>query len=137
MFLSAKAEYGCLALLELAAQHGSPKPVHLSDMASQHGIPQRFLVQIMGHLKGAGLVVSTRGASGGYHLARRPDEISLADVLNTLERTDPPEERYAPTPLGNALRAVWKRITDGRERVLSETKLSDLLPQFGGGDYVI
>lgn len=138
MFVSAKTEYGCLAMLELAAKHGDPKPVRLSDMAEQHGIPSSFLVQILSHLKGAGLVVTTRGAAGGYQLARKPDRISLADIFTTLERADPPDERrHTATPLSESLQSVWARIHACRERVLSETKLSDLLPMTDGGDYVI
>src|SRR5437868_2699615 len=89
MLFSAKAEYACLAMLELAARHGDPRPVRLADIADKHGIPQRFLVQILLQLKGAGLIASTRGAAGGYLLARPPEEISLADVLGVVDRTDP------------------------------------------------
>ena len=73
MFLSAKAEYASLAMLELAVQYGDPRPVRLADLADKHGIPQRFLVQILLQLKGAGLVSSVRGAAGGYQLARPPE----------------------------------------------------------------
>ena len=65
MFLSAKAEYACLALLELAVRHGQPKPIRLSEVAEKHGLKKPFLVQILLQLKGAGLVASTRGATGG------------------------------------------------------------------------
>src|SRR6184192_3344640 len=87
---SAKAEYACIAMLELAARHGA-QPVRLKQIAEGHRIPQRFLVQILLQLKGSGLVVSARGASGGYLLARPPDTITLADVLNVIDRNDRPE----------------------------------------------
>ena len=76
MMFSAKAEYACLASLELAARYGDPKPVRLTDITEKHDIPPRFLVQILLQLKGAGLIASTRGASGGYQLARAPEKIS-------------------------------------------------------------
>src|SRR5438046_3151350 len=87
---SAKAEYACIAMLELAARYGDPQPVRLKAIAEAHGIPQRFLVQILLQLKGSGLVISARGAAGGYLLARSPKAISLADILNVLDRQDRP-----------------------------------------------
>ena len=68
MLVSAKSEYACLAMLELAARYSDPGPIRLADVADKHGIPQRFLVQILLQLKGAGLVASTRGAAGGYQV---------------------------------------------------------------------
>src|SRR5258708_1237978 len=95
---SAKAEYACIAMLELATQYGDPQPLRLKSIADAHEIPQRFLVQILLHLKGAGLVVSTRGASGGYVLARPPEQISLADVIRVIDRSDSSERSGEKTP---------------------------------------
>src|SRR5437868_6117456 len=61
--VSAKTEYACIAMLELAASYGSGEPVRIRKIASEHGVPSRFLVQILLQLKGAGLVNSTRGAA--------------------------------------------------------------------------
>src|SRR5262249_54612008 len=97
MRISAKAEYACVAMLELAAKHGEGQPLRVGDIAAPHGIPQRFLVQILLQLKTAGLVASLRGAAGGYQLARSPEKISLADVINVIDRA--PEGRpAAPHP---------------------------------------
>ena len=68
MRVSAKTEYACIAMLELAAQYGSAEPVRIRRIAERHDVPPRFLVQILLQLKGAGLVASVRGAAGGYHL---------------------------------------------------------------------
>ncbi|MCI0704250.1 MAG: Rrf2 family transcriptional regulator, partial [Planctomycetia bacterium] len=82
MLFSARAEYACLAMLELAAQYGDPRPVRLTDIANKHGISSpRFLVQILIQLNKKGLVTSTRGRDGGYHLAKRPSDVTLADVI--------------------------------------------------------
>src|SRR5215472_10332886 len=89
MRVSAKAEYACVAMIELAANYAEPQPVRLKAIADAHGIPQRFLVQILLQLKGAGLVVSSRGAAGGYQLARPPSEISLADIVRVVDSTLP------------------------------------------------
>ena len=88
MRLSAKTEYAAIAVLELARNWTSDEPVRIRSIAAAHGVPSRFLVQILLQLKGAGLVTSTRGAAGGYQLARAPDEITLDDVFRIIEGPD-------------------------------------------------
>lgn len=85
MNVSAKTEYACIAVLELAIHAGSEKPVRIRDIAQANGIPARFLVQILLQLKGAGIVTSTRGSAGGYQLARDPAELSLGEVMSIIE----------------------------------------------------
>ena len=139
MMFSAKAEYACLASLELAARYGDPKPVRLTDIAVKHDIPPRFLVQILLQLKGAGLIASTRGASGGYQLARPPDRISLGDILSVIERADPnPASRKAePTPLATALHDVWDTVASTRQKLLNDTTLAQIVSIGQGLQYVI
>src|SRR5207302_9373299 len=81
MKLSAKTEYACIAMLELARRYETGEPVRIREIADEHGIPPRFLVQILLQLKGAGYVASTRGASGGYQLLKAPEKISLGEVM--------------------------------------------------------
>jgi len=138
MMFSAKAEYASLAMLELASQHGDPRPVRLVDIAEKHNIPQRFLVQILLQLKGAGLTASTRGASGGYQLARSPEDISLADILNSVDRVDPPVfDDQNQSSLSATLHGVWMTIHKSREKILKETSLAQLVEQGYGLQYVI
>jgi Rrf2 family protein len=128
MRVSAKAEYACVAMLELAANRGS-QPVRVKAIADAHGIPLRFLVQILLQLKGAGLVASTRGASGGYHLTRPPEQISLADVINVIDRTQPPrpDPALSPSAAVRAVRAVWQEVQAEEQRMLEEVTLADLV----------
>jgi Rrf2 family protein len=87
--ISAKTEYACIAVLELAARQAAEnmaaEPVRIRDIADRHGIPSRFLVQILLQLKAAGLVASVRGATGGYRLARAAERISVAQVIGAIE----------------------------------------------------
>src|SRR5262249_41731932 len=85
MKVSAKAQYACIAMLELAANYREPQPLAVKAIAEAHGISPQFLVQILLQLKTAGLVDSTRGAAGGYHLARAPEAISLADIISAID----------------------------------------------------
>ena len=139
--ISAKAEYACLAMLELAGRHGDPRPVRLADVADKHGIPGRFLVQILLQLKNAGLVASTRGAAGGYQLARPPADITLADVLGVIDRTDQPaakpKSRGEVSPLAATLHTVWDHIAAARGRILQTTTLAELVEAGQGLQYVI
>src|SRR6185295_1639592 len=113
MKLSAKTEYACLAMLELAKEHDSGEPVQLRRIAEEHGIPSRSLVQILLQLKGASLVMSTRGAAGGYRLARSPEEITLADVVEVIEGVDRPESNTAnPSPLARTLVGFCRELCE-------------------------
>ena len=130
MNVSAKTEYACIAVLELAAQHEAGEPVRIRDIAERHGIPSRFLVQILLQLKGASLVASTRGASGGYRLARPPHEITLAEVIEVMEGEDRPHTNAGKsTPLVGTLLYLCRELGDAQHDRLNETTLSDLVEQ--------
>jgi len=130
MRVSAKAEYACVAMLALAASYGEPQPVTVKTIADDHGVPQRFLVQILLQLKGNGLVTSTRGALGGYQLARPPEQISLADIISGVDPPPPARSESPITPLSPALRAVrsvWKEVRAAEQRLLEECTLAVLV----------
>ncbi len=131
MRISAKAEYACVAMLELAANFGDPQPVRIKAIADAQGIPQRFLVQILLQLKTAGLVASVRGAAGGYQLARPPEAISLAAIINAIDdRTLTPRSALGVsnrTPAVEALLAVWKEMQMEEHRLLQKLTLAELV----------
>src|SRR5436305_8328606 len=118
MKITSKSEYACLAMMELAANHQGGQPTRIKTIADAHNIQSRFLVQVLLQLKTHGLVSSVRGAAGGYVLARAPEKISLADVLQAVDDRDPlplrrnKEKREPSSPAVNALRGVWKEIQD-------------------------
>jgi len=130
MKLSAKTEYACLAMLELAARHDVGEPVRIRDIADEHGIPSRFLVQILLQLKGAGLVTSTRGASGGYQLSKPPDEISLGEVMAVIEG---PESDFnhsgtvARNPTSRVLTDAWRQIAEVERNALQSLTFGELV----------
>ena len=130
MLFSAKAEYACLAMLELAARYGDPRPARLADIADKHGIPQRFLVQILLQLKGAGLVASSRGASGGYQLTKRPTEINLAEIIYSIDRAPTPSSALSglpPSSVVQAIRLVWQEVSREELRILEKTTLAEVV----------
>ncbi|MBU2541638.1 MAG: Rrf2 family transcriptional regulator [Candidatus Omnitrophica bacterium] len=85
MRLSAKIEYACKAVIELALHYQHHRPVQLNDISKRQYIPKQFLVQIMIRLKNSGLVNSVRGIAGGYLLLKAPSQISLADVFRAVD----------------------------------------------------
>lgn len=84
MKLSTKGRYGLRAMIDLAV-YSETEPVSIQSIADRQKISEGYLEQLMAKLKKAGLVISIRGASGGYRLAKPAAEISVGDVLRALE----------------------------------------------------
>ena len=127
MSLSARSQYAVLAMLQLAQEHAAGEPVQVRRIAERHGIPSTFLVQILHELRRAGLVASTRGASGGYRLSKAPTDITLADVVEVFESADEPAEcAAAESPWGPALVEVCCELARSRRERLQSLTLSDL-----------
>lgn len=132
--LSSKTQYACLAMLQLAQEHGTGEPVQVRRIAERHGIPATFLVQILHELRRAGLASSTRGAAGGYRLSRPPGEITLADVVEVFEPASPPSECAAPTsPLAPAMLEVCCDLSRTRREQLEATTLADVADRSAAG----
>jgi Rrf2 family protein len=128
MKLSAKTEYACLAMLQMAREYENPEPLQIRRIADEQGIPARFLVQILLQLKGASLVASTRGAAGGYRLARPPQQISLAEVIEVIEGDDRPATNAGkPTPLVGALLVLCRELSVAQRDRLEDMTLTDLV----------
>ncbi len=130
MRVSAKAEYACIATIELAANYATLQPVRIRAIAAAHGIPQRFLVQILLQLQAAGLVSSVRGAAGGYQLARPPEQIRLADVISAIDRTTETQARRGKLVSSAAVRALentWREIQAAEQRLLAGLTMADLV----------
>jgi Rrf2 family protein len=127
-------------MLELAARYGDPRPVRLTDVSDKHGIPPRFLVQILLDLKRAGLVTSTRGAAGGYMLARSPEEITFHDILRVVDPREPTvrqEDKLQATVFVHNVRTLWDRMVEAQHEILKKTTLADLVQAGQGLQYVI
>jgi Rrf2 family protein len=117
-------------MLQLAQDYESGELVQIRRIAEEQGIPPRFLVQILLQLKGASLVTSTRGASGGYRLARPPRDINLAEVIDVMEGTERPATNTGKsTPLVGALLQFCRELGDSQRDRLEYTTLSDLVEQ--------
>jgi Rrf2 family cysteine metabolism transcriptional repressor len=131
MKVSARAEYGLRALIDLA-QHYGQGPVQSHEIAARQGLPEPYLNQLMVALRNAGLVSSKRGPSGGHALARAPQQISLRDAFSVLEGSSAPwwcVEEAEPDCVyaaGCGLRPVWQAINAAVEQVLTDLSLADI-----------
>ena len=85
MKISAKIDYACRALLELALHWPNKEPLPITEIADKEKIPVKFLVHILINLKNLGYIQSVRGNRGGYLLVKNPSEINLLEVIQNLK----------------------------------------------------
>jgi Rrf2 family cysteine metabolism transcriptional repressor len=141
MFFTTKAEYGVRLLVELGRHHGE-RPVPLKAIAEAEGLPLAYLERIVALLKKAALVESTRGAHGGYRLARDPAAITMDHAILALEGAVAPMSCFVDEAdegrvlcnhvdrdagQGCATRLLWLRVQGGVMEKLAGTTLADLV----------
>jgi Rrf2 family protein len=130
MQVSARVDYGTRALAELASR--TDQLVTSEELAELQGIPVKFLEGILTQLRRAGLVVSKRGAEGGYRLARPAAQIAVADVFRALDgpiaavRGMAPEDMDYPGAAEH-LRDVWVATRAALRTVLEQVTLEDVV----------
>lgn len=133
MKVSAKGDYACRALLELALNYGSGLPVHVSEVADKQKIPKKYLVQILVMLKSAGLVKSKRGVEGGYQLSKSPSEITLGEVVRIVDGPLMPvkcstEDNTVTCELipTCAIHPVWEQVREAIADIVDNVTYEDL-----------
>jgi len=142
MFFTTKAEYGVRLLVELGRQP-SGQPVSLKAIADAENLPLAYLERIVALLKRAELVQSTRGAHGGYQLARAPEAIAMDKVVLALEGSVAPMECFVDDRedadgrvlcshhddegRGCATKLLWTRVQAGVLKTLADTTLAELV----------
>jgi Rrf2 family cysteine metabolism transcriptional repressor len=128
--ISSKGDYGLRALVDLGQHFDTGLPVQVKDIARRQAMPEEYLGQLMVSLRRAGLVHSVRGAAGGYRLARPPAEITVAEVLETLEGplalVDGITSRPPDRGPGSAIRELWWDATQAALAVLRGMTVEDL-----------
>ncbi|MBO5176986.1 MAG: RrF2 family transcriptional regulator [Lachnospiraceae bacterium] len=137
MKLTTKGRYGLRAVIDLA-MYAKTEPVSLSDVAERQNISISYLEQLIAKLKKAGIVQSTRGAQGGYSLAKEPEEVSVGEILRVLEGSLSPVDCSAVDGEGETecsasnfcvTKYVWKRINDSINDTVNNMFLSELLEE--------
>jgi Rrf2 family protein len=128
--ISAKSDYAVRALAELAAQGGGP--VKGERLASAQKIPPKFLENILSELRHAGILLSQRGADGGYWLARPAAEVALADIIRAVDGPLANVRGQRPEMVdyegaAKRLSEVWIAVRASLRGVLEQVTLADLV----------
>ncbi|MBU0615970.1 MAG: Rrf2 family transcriptional regulator [Nanoarchaeota archaeon] len=133
MKLSRKSEYACLALIDLS-EHYDEGLVKIDDISKRKDIPKKYLEQILLILKGAGYLRSHRGAEGGYRLAKKPSEVTLAEIIRLIDGALAPVESvskyfYEHTPIEKSKKLIllFRDIRDYIANKLEKTTFADIL----------
>ena len=134
MQLLAQEEYGLRCLLELARHGASARTIH--EIAAAEGLSPDYAAKLLRELRRGGLVASTRGAAGGYRLARAAEAITAWDAIGVLGGALFPD-RFCECHPGRAercvrsqdcaLRAIWRAADEAVRSVLSRVTLADLV----------
>lgn len=149
MKVSTRGEYGVRAMVSLAHHYGEG-PMSISEIARQTNIPPAYLEQLIAPLRRADLVISKRGARGGYVLSRDPDAIRVGDVYRVMEGPVAPmdcvseeiEDQNCPLIENCETRPMWLKLRNAMTEALDSTTLADLAkapasgPVTESGEYV-
>lgn len=134
MKISTKGRYAFRALVEMVLAN-STRPVLLSYIAKRQEIPERYLIQIFGSLRQAGIVRSFRGAGGGFLLAKPAEEITLAEILEAaegpLELVDCLHDQADRCSRSEACfaRTVWSGINEQVKSLFAKLTLARIVEQ--------
>lgn len=134
MKVTTKARYGINAIFELVLRQGDG-PVPIKVIAECQRIPEPYLEQLMNQLRKDGLVDSCRGAQGGYTLSRPPEEITVGQVIRSLEGSVAPVDclkdgEGCRDGQGCAGRIIWEKIYDSINAVINGITLADLVEEY-------
>jgi len=133
MHISAKGDYGLRAVLDLALHEGKG-PILRADIAARQNIPEAYLVQLLNLLRKAGLVHSIRGPKGGHLLLKRPNELTVEEVLAALEGPvnllGKSEDRKVVDEGADVLKDVWEAVETAVNEVLVSVTFADLCRKY-------
>jgi len=131
MLLSTKGDYGVRALIDLA-KHTGEGPVQRAEIARRRKIPESYLDHLLAQLRRDGYLRSTRGPGGGHQLAKEPADLTLLEVLESLEGSLAPMECVNEAPGSDAgglcgQQWVWQDIYAHMRDRLEHTTIADLV----------
>ncbi|MBQ7061332.1 MAG: Rrf2 family transcriptional regulator [Clostridia bacterium] len=136
MKLSTKGRYGLKAIVDLATEYDVGGRLSIAQLSERQGISYAYLEQLIGVLRKAGLVSASRGAQGGYTLARAPEAISVGEVLKALEGSTALVDCVGTegSDCGNvctcAARPLWLKLQRRIDDVLDSTTIRDMAEDY-------
>lgn len=131
MHISAKSDYALRALIVIARSAEGGEPLPAEAMASVQEIPQNFLLSILADLRRSGIVRSKRGQGGGWHLGRDASEITIADVIRSVDGPLVSVHGMRPEAVSyqgsaSVLQPVWIAARSSLREVLESVTIADL-----------
>lgn len=130
--LSTKGQYGVRAMFELAKNY-KKGPLTIKEIARRQGVSVSYLEQLLNRLRKSKLIMSRKGPGGGYVINGKPEEISVGNILNSLEgpvaitQCLDPSAKGCKRVEGCVARLLWKSLGEKIENFLDTINLNDLL----------
>ena len=135
--ISAKVDYACRVLAEMARLHGTGALAQIEQLAAAEAVPPNFLAQILGDLRDGGIVTSKRGIQGGYALARAPDQITLFDIMSAVDGELLEFSGNFDGRTGRRMKEVWTDLRATLEQKAREITLDTLVTKTASAMYHI
>ncbi len=131
MQLSTKVRYAARAMIEIARSY-KDEPLQLNEIACKQEISVKYLEQIMSPLRARGYVRTQKGSRGGYHLAVKPENITLYDIVVSVDGTIAPvscidNEDSCDRSKNCVTKNVWSRMRDAMQKELQAKTLAELI----------
>ena len=126
MKISKRAEYGLTAMVHLAKNKNN-KSVSIRQISNIEGVPFEFLSKLFSSLEKGKLVISSRGANGGYSLAKKPNKIAVIDIIELLEDINTVNCSQCIRSKKCLAKNVWNKIDTAVSKTLSSITLADLI----------
>lgn len=142
MKISTKGRYALRMMLDLA-QHDSGQPVALKEISARQEISVKYLEQIVTQLSRAGLLKSSRGAQGGYQLAKSPCDYRIGDILRVTEGSLEPvpcldgQQSECARSADCLAQEFWKGLSQAINEYVDSVTLEELANRHGGCEYMI
>lgn len=135
MNITAKMEYGLVALMDIALHQTSSGSVAVSEIAKRQGLTKNYLEQVLSPLRTAGIINGQKGAGGGYRLSRPARELPLSNVLTALDggfleavwKSDAPCEAAMLSVLDQCL---WQQLGQAVKNIAEQLTLACLMEQY-------
>ncbi len=132
MKISAKVDYALQAVVEIAVATKKDSLISTEEISSRRNIPEKFLEGILTLLRKSGVINSYRGPSGGYELAKRPQDIAVADIIRIIDGPLGAVRDFAPEEIDYAgpvkhVADVWIATRASLRNVLENISIADIL----------
>ena len=138
MKISAKVDYACRALLELASHWPQTGPIQISVIAKNQKVPMKFLVHILIELKQLGYVDSVRGKMGGYVLTMAPEQIKFIDVVKNLGGLGFSSSRkQSKRQAVHVMDLIWQEVTEALDNAMDQINFETICHREHSQDKIV